>query len=163
MSLHHFIQTLEQQGELVRIGQFVDPVLEIAEVTDRCCKQPGGGKALLFENTGTPFPVLTNAMGSERRICTALGVAQLDEAAAHIRRSEPIALISTGKAVPVFSKSKALPPPGCLQKRSVISAISSTGSTNCLILISSSCCSSNRIKRFINDDFIACKCSERKC
>ena len=86
MSLHHFIQTLEQQGELVKIGQFVDPVLEIAEVTDRCCKQPGGGKALLFENTGTPFPVLTNAMGSERRICTALGVTQLDEAAAHIEK-----------------------------------------------------------------------------
>ena len=86
MSLHHFIQALEQQGELVRIRQFVDPVLEIAEVTDRCCKQPDGGKALLFENTGTSFPVLTNAMGSCRRICTALGIAQLDEAATLIEK-----------------------------------------------------------------------------
>ena len=84
--MNNFIRLLEQQGELHRIKQFVDPVLEIAEITDRCCKQPGGGKALLFENTGTAFPVLTNAMGSERRICTALGVAQLDEATALIEK-----------------------------------------------------------------------------
>ncbi|MDR1172531.1 MAG: menaquinone biosynthesis decarboxylase [Bacteroidales bacterium] len=86
MSIHRFISNLEQQGELCRIRQFVDPVLEIAEVTDRCCKQPGGGKALLFENTGTAFPVLTNAMGSDRRICSALGVTRLDEAAMLIEK-----------------------------------------------------------------------------
>ena len=84
--MHHFTRNLEQQGELHRISQFVDPVLEIAEITDRCCKQSDGGKALLFENTGTDFPVLTNAMGSEKRICTALGVAQLDEAATLIEK-----------------------------------------------------------------------------
>jgi 4-hydroxy-3-polyprenylbenzoate decarboxylase len=86
MSIHHFIRHLEQQGELYRIRQFVDPVLEIAEITDRCCKQPGGGKALLFENTGTAFPVLINAMGSDRRICAALGVTQLDDAATLIEK-----------------------------------------------------------------------------
>ena len=86
MTLRDFIHILEQQGELVRIREFVDPVLEIAEITDRFCKQPGGGKALLFENTGTAFPVLTNAMGSTRRICTALGVTHLDEAAQLIEK-----------------------------------------------------------------------------
>ncbi len=86
MSINRFIRNLEQQGELIRIRQFVDPVLEIAEITDRCCKRPGGGKALLFENTGTAFPVLTNAMGSDRRICAALGVTQLDEAATLIEK-----------------------------------------------------------------------------
>jgi len=84
--MNQFIRLLEQQGELHRIKHFVDPVLEIAEITDRCCKQPEGGKALLFENTGTSFPVLTNAMGSERRMCTALGVAQLDKATALIEK-----------------------------------------------------------------------------
>ena len=86
MNLTQYIQILEQQGELIRIREFVDPVLEIAEITDRYCKQPGGGKALLFENTGTIFPVLTNAMGSTRRICTALGVDQLDDAAVLIEQ-----------------------------------------------------------------------------
>ncbi len=81
MLLSDFIQILDQQGELIRIREFVDPILEIAEITDRFCKQPNGGKALLFENTGTGFPVLMNAMGSTQRICTALGVSQLDEAA----------------------------------------------------------------------------------
>ena len=84
--MNHFIRMLEKQGELHRIKRFVDPLLEIAEITDRCCKQPDGGKALLFENTGTPFPVLTNAMGSDRRMCAALGVAHLDEAAALIEK-----------------------------------------------------------------------------
>jgi 4-hydroxy-3-polyprenylbenzoate decarboxylase len=41
----------------------------MAEITDRMSKQPGGGKALLFENTGYDFPVLMNAYGSERRMC----------------------------------------------------------------------------------------------
>src|SRR5689334_23983173 len=75
----HFIDTLEQAGELIRIKTFVNPKLEIAEITDRISKMPGGGKALLFENTGYDFPVLMNAYGSERRVCMALGVNDLDD------------------------------------------------------------------------------------
>jgi 4-hydroxy-3-polyprenylbenzoate decarboxylase len=74
-----FIDALEKEGELVRIKTYVDPNLEIAEITDRISKTPGGGKALLFENTGFDFPVLMNAYGSEKRMCMALGVKQLDD------------------------------------------------------------------------------------
>ena len=77
-NFQHFIDTLERAGELIRIKTFVDPNLEMAEITDRMSKQPGGGKALLFENTGYEFPVLMNAYGSEKRMCLALGVQQLD-------------------------------------------------------------------------------------
>jgi 4-hydroxy-3-polyprenylbenzoate decarboxylase len=70
--LADFIHTLEKEGELIRITEFVDPVLEITEVTDRFSKSRGGGKALLFENTGTPFPLLINAFGSEKRMGLAL-------------------------------------------------------------------------------------------
>lgn len=76
-NLAEYVAALEKAGELVRIKVPVDPELEIAELTDRQAKQPGGGKALLFENTGTGFPVLTNMLGSERRICMALGVKRL--------------------------------------------------------------------------------------
>ncbi len=79
-----FIDALEEAGELVRIETYVDPKLEIAEITDRISKTPGGGKALLFENTGYDFPVLMNAYGSERRMCMALGVEQLDDVAKEI-------------------------------------------------------------------------------
>ncbi|MBC7827182.1 MAG: menaquinone biosynthesis decarboxylase [Chitinophagaceae bacterium] len=75
----HFIDVLEKAGELVRIKTYVDPKLEIAEITDRVSKTAGGGKALLFENTGYPFPVLMNAYGSEKRMCIALGVQQLND------------------------------------------------------------------------------------
>ena len=55
-NLSEFIARLEREGELQRVSVPVDPVYEIAEITDRMSKQPDGGKALLFEQTGTPFP-----------------------------------------------------------------------------------------------------------
>ncbi|OJY95816.1 MAG: menaquinone biosynthesis decarboxylase [Sphingobacteriales bacterium 40-81] len=79
-----FINALEKAGELVRIKVFVDPKLEIAEITDRISKSNNGGKALLFENTGFDFPVLMNAYGSEKRMCMALGVQHLDDIAKEI-------------------------------------------------------------------------------
>ena len=79
-----FIDALEKAGELIRIKTFVDPKWEIAEITDRISKSGDGGKALLFENTGTDFPVLMNAYGSERRMCMALGVEKLDDVAREI-------------------------------------------------------------------------------
>ncbi|HUX84510.1 MAG TPA: menaquinone biosynthesis decarboxylase [Chitinophagaceae bacterium] len=82
--LQHFIQTLEQAGELVRISAYVDPRLEIAEVTDRISKSRNQNKALLFENTGTPFPLLINSLGSRTRMGIALGVRDLDEIAREI-------------------------------------------------------------------------------
>ncbi len=78
-SLREFTEVLEKAGELVRIKTFVDPVLEIAEITDRISKTPDRNKALLFENTGTGFPLLINSMGSERRMAIALGVQELDD------------------------------------------------------------------------------------
>jgi len=79
-----FIEALEKNGELIRIKTYVDPHLEIAEITDRVSKSGGGGKALLFENTGTDFPVLMNGYGSEKRMCMALGVDSLDAIAREI-------------------------------------------------------------------------------
>ncbi|ULQ53997.1 menaquinone biosynthesis decarboxylase [Flavihumibacter fluvii] len=79
-----FIHALEKAGELIRITTYVDPHLEIAEITDRISKTKNGGKALLFENTGYGFPVLMNAYGSEKRMCMALGVNHLDDVANEI-------------------------------------------------------------------------------
>jgi 4-hydroxy-3-polyprenylbenzoate decarboxylase len=75
----HWIETLEKAGELVRITEKVDPALEITEITDRISKVYG--PALLFENTGTGFPVLINSMGTEKRMAMALGAEQLDDIA----------------------------------------------------------------------------------
>ena len=83
-NLQHFIKTLEEEGELVRIKTYVDPHLEMAEITDRVSKTASGGKALLFEKTGYSFPVLMNAYGSEKRMCLALGVKRLDDVAKEI-------------------------------------------------------------------------------
>lgn len=76
-NLQEFIAALESAGELVRIKDYVNPELEITEITDRISKQ--NGPALLFENTGTPFPLLINSMGSYKRMCMALGVNEMDD------------------------------------------------------------------------------------
>ena len=77
--LGHYAEYLEAKKELIRISAFVDPESEIAEVVDRISKTEGGGKALLFENNGTEFPLLINAWGSDSRIAYALGVNDIEE------------------------------------------------------------------------------------
>ena len=105
-----FIQALERAGELVRIRTYVDPKLEIAEITDRISKSGHGGKALLFENTGTDFPVLMNAYGSEKRMCMALGVEHLDavtreiEGLFHLLSSPKESIIDKLKLLPKLSQ-----------------------------------------------------------
>ena len=79
MRLREYIAKLEAAGELQRITCRVDTRFEIAEITDRISKMEGGGKALLFENNGTDYPILMNMMGSDRRIAMALGVDDLQE------------------------------------------------------------------------------------
>jgi len=105
-NLQHFIDVLQKANELIRIKSFVDPKLEIAEITDRVSKMPGGGKALLFENTGYDFPVLMNAYGSERRMCLALGVTHLDDVAKEIENL--FHLLSSPKEN-ILDKLKLLP------------------------------------------------------
>src|ERR1044072_773424 len=105
-SLREFIDKLDAAGELVRIKTFVDPVLEIAEITDRVSKTPDRNKALLFENTGTDFPLLINSMGSERRMCMALGVNDLDQVARDI---EDLFKKLTGPKAGLLDKLAMLP------------------------------------------------------
>ena len=79
MRLKEFISKLETEGELIRITTKVSPRFEICEITDRISKMEGGGKAILFENTDTDYPVLMNMMGSDRRMAMALGVSDLED------------------------------------------------------------------------------------
>lgn len=104
-NLQAFIQTLEKAGELVHIKTYVNPKLEIAEITDRISKS-NNNKALLFENTGYDFPVLMNAYGSERRMCLALGVNTLDDVSKEIEAL--FKMLSTPKES-IVDKLKLLP------------------------------------------------------
>ncbi len=78
LDLRAFIDSLDQQGELLRITAEVDPELEIAEIADRAVKS--GGPALFFEKVkGSSIPVAINLFAGERRMARALGVEHLDE------------------------------------------------------------------------------------
>ncbi len=102
--LTSFITALEKKDELRRINTFVSPILEITEITDRITKSEG--KALLFENTGTEFPILINAFGSDKRMAMAIGRGNLDEAGAEI---ESVFNNLSDNSDSVFKKLYALP------------------------------------------------------
>jgi 4-hydroxy-3-polyprenylbenzoate decarboxylase len=102
--LSDFIYLLEKKGELTRIKTFIDPVLEITEITDRVSKS--NGKALLFENNATSFPVLINAFGSEKRMAIALNLENPEDAAHEL--SSLLHKISDLKGS-FFSKLSSLP------------------------------------------------------
>ena len=101
--LADFIDHLREAGELHRIVTFADPVLEMAEITDRIVKT--GGKALLFENNGTRFPVLMNACGSERRMSMTLGT---DDISGTGEELEKVFKTLTGPGEGIAGKIKSL-------------------------------------------------------
>lgn len=105
-SLEKFIEMIEQAGELVRVQERVSTDLEISEITDRMCKSPKGGKAVLFENTPQGIPVLMNSMGSYKRMALALGCDDLDVIGGEI---EELFKMFTGPKESLWDKLKMLP------------------------------------------------------
>jgi 4-hydroxy-3-polyprenylbenzoate decarboxylase len=90
--LRQWIAALDRAGELKRIQIEADPILEIAEITDRVSKSRDakgnpGGPALLFQNVkGHPgSQLLINQFGSDARMKMSVGVKSYDEIAARIR------------------------------------------------------------------------------
>ncbi|MCC7273469.1 MAG: menaquinone biosynthesis decarboxylase [Alphaproteobacteria bacterium] len=113
--LNAFLADLDTRRLLARVAEPVSPVLEIAAVTDRACKSPGGGPALLFEQpTGFDMPVASNLYGSPERMCLALGVKALDDLAAEIDElmtpQMPAGLIDALKMLPMVGRLRDLMP-----------------------------------------------------
>ena len=84
-NISQFLSAIDRAGEMARVKEPVKARLELCEIADRVMKQPGGGKALYFENVvldngeRSPYPVVINLFGSMRRMSLALGVDDLDE------------------------------------------------------------------------------------
>jgi 4-hydroxy-3-polyprenylbenzoate decarboxylase len=105
--LRDFVRRLDKEGELKKISAEVDPVLEITEITDRAVRI--GGPALLFERPkGSKVPVVTNLLGTERRMNLALEVDSLDEVAARIsaflEMQSPQGLLEKVKMLPKLAE-----------------------------------------------------------
>ena len=67
-----FVNKLEEEGELHRVKEEVDPDLEITEIAIRA--QSENKPAILFENVkDSKFPLAINTFASEKRIDIALG------------------------------------------------------------------------------------------
>ncbi len=78
-TLADFLEELGRAGELAPVDAEVDPCLEVAEITRRVARQ--AGPALLFRSVkGHDIPLLANLLGTESRICRALGVETIEEA-----------------------------------------------------------------------------------
>src|SRR5437764_14986304 len=110
-----FIADLDKRRLLNRIAEPVSADLEIAAVTDRACKMPGGGPALLFERpTGFDMPVASNVFGSLERMCLALGVKTLDDLAGEINQlmtpQMPEGIVDALKMLPMVGRLRDLMP-----------------------------------------------------
>jgi 4-hydroxy-3-polyprenylbenzoate decarboxylase len=113
--LYEFIAVLDKKRQLFRVTESVSPDLEIAAITDRVSKSPGGGPALLFERpTGFDIPVAINLFGSLERMCTALGVDKLDELAREIEELAtprmPGGIVDAVKMLPMLGRLRDLMP-----------------------------------------------------
>src|SRR5205807_5437976 len=113
--LADFLADLDRRTLLERITEPVSPDLEIAAVTDRACKSPGGGPALLFEKpTGFDMPVASNVFGSMERMCLALGVETLDDLAREVDElltpQMPKGMLDALKMLPLVGRLSDLVP-----------------------------------------------------
>ncbi len=105
-SLREFVDALDRNSELVRVSAEVSTEYEITEIVDRISKSPDGGKAVLFENCGSQFPLLINAMGSEHRMAMVAGVERLEELT---ERIDSLLRSATKPMSSVWDKLKMLP------------------------------------------------------
>ena len=113
--LTDFLADLDRRRLLARVAEPVSPDLEIAAVTDRACKSPKGGPALLFEKpTGFDIPVASNLYGSYERMCLALGVQTLDDLANEIDElmtpQMPAGIMDAIKMLPMVGRLRDLMP-----------------------------------------------------
>ena len=128
--LRDWIQALDKSGQLKHVKEEVDPILEIAEITDRVSKSGKtgganasgstaygpGGPALLFEKIkGYPGGrVLMNQFGSELRMKMALNVNRLDEVAERIQGllqiKSPDSMLDKLKMLPLLAEVSQLFP-----------------------------------------------------
>jgi len=119
--LRQWIGALERAGELKRVQTEADPILEIAEITDRVSKGRDargaqGGPALLFHNVkGHPgSQLLINQFGSEARMKLALGVNSFDEIHDRIRMfmevKSPQGFLDKLKMLPLLTEAAKLFP-----------------------------------------------------
>lgn len=112
--LTEFLDLLADHGELVRISAPVDGDLELAAITSKIAGK-AGGPALVFDRVaGGKFPVVTNLLGSERRLLLALGAQSFEEVAeritAVIQPSLPQSWLDVLQLVPKFAEVAAWPP-----------------------------------------------------
>src|SRR5215210_2448466 len=71
-NLRSFLDLLRRENDLLTVETEVDPYLELAEIHRRVIER--GGPALLFQRVkGSSFPVVTNLLGSQKRIELAFG------------------------------------------------------------------------------------------
>lgn len=97
-SLREFIQRLEREGRLVRVGTPVSPHLEMTEIQTRLLAE--GGPAVLFEKPvredGSTYgmPVLVNLFGTVERVAWGMNrepaqLREVGETLAFLRQPEP--------------------------------------------------------------------------
>ena len=119
-SLRDFIDRLEAEGRLVRVGAPVSPRLEMTEIQTRLLAE--GGPAVLFEQvlrddgSRSPIPVLVNLFGTVERVAWGMErspdqLREVGETLAFLRQPEPPGgLREAWNALPLLKQVMAMRP-----------------------------------------------------
>lgn len=96
--LAEFLEQLEQTGQLVRIEASVRCEFEVGEISRRVAA--ARGPALLFGSVqGSPWPLVTNLLGTEARIALALGAPSLQAVADRLSEAVGWAGAEAGRSI----------------------------------------------------------------
>ena len=116
-STRDIVACLEQNNQLVRIADEIDPYLEMAEIQRRIYRQKG--PAILFENVkGCSFPCLSNIYGTPERARLLFKNTYRSVKAVVGAKADPMSLLKNpiGVIQAIFTASNGLPirVPQCL-------------------------------------------------
>lgn len=113
--LADYLAAWHDQRELLRVSAEVDPAYEIAAITDRVRRTHPESPALLFDHVrGHSMPVVTNLLGSPRRISSAFNVPSFELLAKRIEdwlaTALPHGVVDTWRLLPRLAELAQWPP-----------------------------------------------------
>jgi 4-hydroxybenzoate decarboxylase len=108
--MREFLKLLEDEGEFVRVSRQVDPVFELAAVLEKI--QETTNKAVIFEKVkDKEIPVVSNILGTPRRVALSLNCDVNDVSREWIRREQnpyPPKVVADGPCKEVLESGENL-------------------------------------------------------
>lgn len=114
-NLADFLSDLEDDRDLLRVSEAVDPIVEASAVVAALCGRERPAPAVLFDRLkGSPYPAVFHLLGSARRVRRALGIEAFEELGERIADliapDVPSGWLESLQLIPRFGQLLNVPP-----------------------------------------------------